>query len=194
MGELQTDVLYAADVFKDGKLRPVRVLDTRRWTCTPSPDRSGLQWRLNDLNDDTPHDAVFGMACLYWSATDPDPDGPALLDYPWEPLPENPDEAAAELTNRARDITPGHQSVWLCLRPILRPRITARWEEPDQRADHTEPDPAWNNRQAAWAAASARLAALGLGSIHYDGTGYQAPIALDQITALLDRAEQANPQ
>ncbi|MCX4884659.1 hypothetical protein [Streptomyces sp. NBC_00847] len=166
----------AAYLFKEGNPRPVRVLDTRRWTCAPSPDRSGFQWRLNHLSDDIPSVAIVGMACLYWSATDPDPDEQALLDYPWEPLPENPDEAATELTNRAKRFSPGHLSAWLCLRPVPRYRITARWVEPAQRE--------------AWAQASARLTALGLGSIQYGSPGDHATIAVDQLNALLDRAEQ----
>jgi hypothetical protein len=136
-------------------------------------------WRLNKIGDapDSPRDTDHGVACLYWSPTDPEPDGQALLDYPWEPLPEDPEEAATELTRRAKESEPGHSSAWLCLRPVARRRISARWVE--------------SARREAWAQASARLTALGLGSVQYGGPGDRAPIALDQLNALLDRAEQA---
>ncbi|MEU3855278.1 hypothetical protein [Streptomyces sp. NPDC029554] len=179
MGELRTDVLYAVDLFTEGQPWPVRVLDTRRWSSTSSRDRSGFVWRLNNAGDapSSSLDTNHGVACLYWSPTDPEPDGAALLDYPWEPLPEDPEEAGAELTRRAKEFGPGHSSVWLCLRPIPRRRISTRWLEPSQRE--------------AWEQASARLTALGLGSVQYGGPGDHAPISLAQLTALLDRAEQA---
>lgn len=182
MGELRTDVLYAVDLFTEGQPWPVRVLDTRRWTSTSSRDQSGFVWRLNRIGEapGSPLDTDYGIACLYWSPTDPEPDGPTLLDYPWEPLPEDPEEAGAELTRRAKESGPGYSSVWLCLRPIARRRVSARWVEPAQRE--------------AWTQASARLTALGLGSVRYGGPGDHAPITLDQLTALLDRAEQAGAQ
>jgi hypothetical protein len=184
MGELRTDVLYAVDLFAEGQPWPVRVLDTRRWSSTAPGDQSGFVWRLPGIDGvgdppRSPWNTDYGIACLYWSSTDPEPDGQALLDYPWEPLPEDPEEASAELTRRAKETGPerGHASVWLCLGPIARRRISARWLEPAQRE--------------AWAQASARLAALGLGSVQYGGPGDHAAISLSQLTALLDRAEQA---
>ncbi|MGA5711174.1 hypothetical protein ACPCK8_32675 [Streptomyces cellulosae] len=181
MGELRTDILYAVDLFTEGQPWPVRVLDARLWRSTSSRDRSGFVWQLNNVDDPpgSPWDTDYGVACLYWSSTDPEPDGPALLEYPWEPLPEDPEEAGVELTRRAKETGPGrgYSSAWLCLAPIPRRRISTRWLEPAQRE--------------AWAQASTRLAALGLGSVQYGGPGDHAPISLAQLTALLDRAEQA---
>ncbi|HET6857189.1 MAG TPA: hypothetical protein VFH94_08855, partial [Streptomyces sp.] len=85
-----------------------------------------------------------------------------------------------ELTRRTKSMSRGHSSEWLCLRPVQRSRITARWVEP--------------GRRAAWEQASARLTALGLGSVQYGGPGDTAPMALNQLTALLDLAEQAGTQ
>jgi hypothetical protein len=184
MGELRTDVLYAVDLFAEGQPWPVRVLDTRRWSSTSSGDQSGFVWRLASIGDPprSSWTTDYGIACLYWSPTDPEPDGQALLDFPWEPLPEDPEEAAAELTRRAKETGPGHghASVWLCLAPIARRRVSARWLEPAQAE--------------AWVQASARLEALGLGSVQYSGPGDRAPVTLTQLTALLDRAEQAGTQ
>ncbi|MFB6823707.1 hypothetical protein ACFCXA_19190 [Streptomyces virginiae] len=176
MGDLRADVLYAAELFAQKPPQPVRVLDGRRWTSVPSGDQSGFSWQLSafDASGSSP-DADYGIACLYWSPTDPEPDGQALLDYPWEPLPEDPVEAGVELTHRARTVRSEHASVWLCLRPVPR-RLLTPWVRPEQRQ--------------AWARVSARLNALGLGTVHYQGPGDQAPISLDQLTALLDHAEQ----
>jgi hypothetical protein len=203
VGQLNSDVLYAADLFKKGEPQPVRVLDTRRWTSISVPGTPGFQWLLRDINEPVSEDAGTmadtGMACLYWSPTDPDPDGRALLEYPWEPLSDDPAEAAAELTRRAASFGPKCDTVWLCLRPVARQKITSCWDDlervleirrRDQEAERTRAGRSLGRRLLEWDEINGRLDRLGLPPAQPQDAGYLALIALDQITALLDKAEQ----
>jgi hypothetical protein len=192
---LQTGVLYAAEMKLGDKARPVRILDTRRWTSASSPKLGSFQWRL-DVPDEWRHySKTVGMACLYWSHTgDVEPNPQALLDFPWEPLPEDREAAGEELT-RIADATGGHRKAeahgsWLCLRPVARDQIVGPWEEYDYEQMLSERTRAHGQRLLEWDSVNRRLATLGLETVRSDLSGVTAPITLEQIAALLDRAEQ----
>ncbi|MEV8379198.1 hypothetical protein AB0P21_41060 [Kribbella sp. NPDC056861] len=132
-------VLYAAEFELGRHAQPVRVLDHRRWLSFCSPTLNSFKWRLATPVDDRRfYRATVGVACLYWSNTPAEPasDPWALLDFPWEPLPEDSQAAARELSRRANgDITATRskqaRGAWLCLRPVARHQIVCPWDECD---------------------------------------------------------------
>jgi hypothetical protein len=72
-----------------------------------------------------------------------------------------------------------------------RAKIVGRWDEYDWDQVQKERRDAYEHRLLAWEKANKRLTALGLDPLKSELGGYSAPITLEQITALLDRAEQS---
>jgi hypothetical protein len=193
--KLRDGVLYAAEFELGKKARPVRVLDHRQWCSYSSPTLGGFEWRPGP--GDRKYRATVGVACLYWSNTpaEPTPDPQALLDFPWEPLPADPRTAAEELQQRANSDVTGPASKqahgsWLCLRPVARHQIVCAWEDYDFEKLQEERRLEHGRRLLAWDEINRRLSALGLTPVNCDAGGFSAPFSTDQVTALLDRAEQ----
>lgn len=132
---------------------------------------------------------------MYWSNTgDSEPDLQALLDHPWDPLPEDLDAASQELTHRAHIISGPHtkraHGSWLCLRPIPAERILCPLSDYDYEQLQKDRKRDVELCLARWEETNRRLTALGFDPVKCDASGHTAPLLWEQITALLDRAEK----
>ncbi|MGW5823093.1 hypothetical protein [Streptomyces noursei] len=196
MTKFEAGTLYAARRIGSDRARPVRIVDQRRWTSVCAPTLNGFHWAIEVPEQWRHYSKSVGVAALYWSAIgDEEPDTEALLNFPWEPLAQDTAAAAEEMTRRAADATigPGSQpdpgAPWLCLGPVAREDIVCRWDEYDYEELRRQARRASEERLLRWKHVNRRLEALDLEPVQRELGGLHALLTLEQLTALLDRAE-----